>query len=174
MQIRLLQDEIKERLGAEVAGRLARRRSQPARPESLQNPSSKASSALSACKPMSDKAVPPRAAAVAPPLPAQKELRENHSATGEATVPLPSSTGQILRAQIAGLPPLARTRFATDGLPVEWVGEEELLRGTLAKDVVLRDPLRMHEGTVPCGYTIEEALILLRCRFTALQRAGAP
>lgn len=66
-----------------------------------------------------------------------------------------------------------RTRFATDGLPIGWLTDEEVARGTAAADVAMRDPLRREEGSVAVGYTIEEAVLLLRSTHPHLQRAGA-
>lgn len=67
-----------------------------------------------------------------------------------------------------------RTRFATDGLPVGWVSDEEVSHGTAAAGVAMRDPLRRDEGSVAVGYTVEEAVLLLRSTHSHLQRAGVP
>jgi hypothetical protein len=178
MQIRHLQDEIKERFGLDAARRLALRRSRLPQPQTAHQTTAEPVTVSSRAQPMMNKVLLPRsaaaaaAAAAAAPSPTLNVTRVKSAVT--EPVPASSSCGQLSQAQIAELPPLARTRFATDGLPVGWIGEDELLRGTQAKEVVSRDPLRMHEGSVPTGYTIEEALVLLGCSFTALQRAGVP
>lgn len=38
----------------------------------------------------------------------------------------------------------------------------------------MRDPLRRDEGSVAVGYTVEEAVLLLRSTHSHLQRAGVP
>jgi hypothetical protein len=97
----------------------------------------------------------------------QQPQRPQTSAEGSTV------TGQLSEAQIAALPPLARVRFDMAGLPVAWVSTGELRQGVKAEDVVSRDPLRAAEGSVATGYTIEEAVVLLRCSHVPLQRAGA-
>lgn len=66
-----------------------------------------------------------------------------------------------------------RTRFTTEGVPVGWVGDEEVARGASAADVAMRDPLRRDEGSAPQGYTVEEAVLLLASSHPHLQRVGA-
>lgn len=76
-----------------------------------------------------------------------------------------------------GLPAMGasirRCRFAMDGLPVGWVGDEEVRRGTRAEDVLMRDPLRHDSGAAPGGYTLEEALLLCQSSSSLQRRAGA-
>jgi hypothetical protein len=174
MQIRHLQDEIKERFGLDAARRLALRRSRLPQPKTAHQTTAEPVTVSSWDQPMMNKVLPPRSAAAAAAAPSPTLNVTRVKSAVREPVPASSSCGQLSQAQIAELPPLARTRFATDGLPVGWIGEDELLRGTQAEEVVSRDPLRMHEGSVPTGYTIEEALVLLGCSFTALQRAGVP
>ena len=189
MQIRQLQDEIRARLGPDAAARLAARRRRPQGGAAASDAAGGASGAMGAGErarvsptnhgtatsftAAASKAVAPGGATRRAAVPQAVPLREALPHRSETSAKAPPDTSRLSAAQIAALPPLARTRFATDGLPVEWVSGEELQRGTRAEEVVSRDPLRAEEGVVATGYTIEEAVVLLRCSYTALQRAGA-
>lgn len=167
VQIRHLQQEIEARIGHDTAARLRGRcmrpaghdPANPAGAEVTMAPSQGAG--LTPADPSAEHArrPPPRAHPLHSPIPARSP----------AAAP---ATPRLSNTQLAALPPFTRCRFSTDGLPVSWVDDEELRRGTLSEEVVTRDLLRTDEGTVAIGYTVEEAVLLLQCSHTPLQRAG--
>lgn len=158
LQVRHLQEEIRGELKPELLSKLAARKRKPQHSAS----DSAHAAAQAQC--------PPKANPPATPHPLHQQVAKSSA----VATPRPAcAAARNPAASAAQLPALVRTRFATDGLPVGWVSDEEVSSGTAAAGVAMRDPLRRDEGSVAVGYTVEEAVLLLSSTHSHLQRAGA-